>query len=84
MSKKQENHAFSVELKCKEHLKLAAISNNASSGVTIEGSIGELTSISFVENALLEIQGANGILRIDLNGDELRKALQPSAKEVKR
>jgi hypothetical protein len=43
--------------------------------VLFEGSLGELEELSMVEDAMLELRGANGILRIDLSEEELRKML---------
>jgi hypothetical protein len=33
----------------------------------------EFSEIEMIENALIQIKGANGVLRIDLSEDELRK-----------
>ena len=40
-----------------------------------EGSLGELEDLSMIEGAVLEVRGANGVLRIDLSEKELRKML---------
>jgi hypothetical protein len=45
--------------------------------VLFEGSLGELDDLSMIEGAVLEVKGSNGILRIDLNQDELTRIITP-------
>lgn len=75
MSKRTGEHAFSIELKSKEYMKRVTMSNEADDRVLIEGFLGELGELGFVEDAMLEIKGANGILRLDLKEEEFRKLL---------
>ena len=75
VSKRTVEHAFSIELKSKEYVKRVAMSNEAGDRVLIEGFLGELEELSLVEDVMLEIKGANGILRLDLKEEELRKLL---------
>jgi hypothetical protein len=51
------------------------VSNNSHERVLFEASIGELEEFSMIEGAMLEIRGTNGILRIDLSENELRRML---------
>lgn len=74
--------AFSVELNSKENVKLVTIANNKRDRVLIEGFLGKILELSFLENSLLEIRGFNGILRIDLHIDDLKKIRQHMKKEV--
>ena len=60
----KNDHAFSIEL---DIAKL----NEAGDRLLIEGYLGELIEIVFVED-LLEIKGFEGNLRIKLNEEELR------------
>ena len=76
-------HAFSVEMKSSKHVKNISMSKESHERVFFEGSLGELEELSVVEGAVLEVKGANGILRIDLSEDELRKMLSRK-KEAKR
>jgi hypothetical protein len=76
------SHAFSVEMKCKKHVKHMSVSSDPHHRVFFEGLLGELKELSMVEGAVLEIRGANGVLRIDIGEDELRKML--SRKEEKK
>jgi hypothetical protein len=68
-------HSFSIEMKSKKHVKHISLSNESHEHVLFEGSLGELEELSMVEGAVLEIKGDNGVLRIDLSEEELRKML---------
>jgi hypothetical protein len=65
----------------KRHVKNVHISDKLNQEVFIEGDLGRLVNVEIVEKMLLEIQGTNGILRVDLPEGELRKALlkEPSS-----
>jgi hypothetical protein len=83
MKTEKKSHAFSVELNHKRHLKTVAIPSDGSSSVVVEGFLGELVNLGFVEGSLLEIHGVNGSFRIDLKREEARKMCNATAKEVK-
>ena len=68
-------HAFSIEMKSRKHVKQICMSNKCQHCVLFEGHLGKLNKLSFVDGAVLEIKGTNGILRIDLSEDELQKVL---------
>jgi hypothetical protein len=63
----ENDHAFSIE---SDIVKL----NEAGDRLLIQGYIGELIKICFVEDSL-EIRGLEGKLRINLNEEELRNFL---------
>jgi hypothetical protein len=84
MKTNKEFHAFSIELNHKTHLKAVAIPSNGSGSVVVEGFLGELVNIGFVEESLLEIHGVNGSFRIDLKREEARKMYNAAVKEAKR
>lgn len=73
--RKEYEHAFSVELKSKEYVERVAIPDKAEDKVLIEGFLGELEELGLVESVMLEIKGANGILRMDLREKELKELL---------
>lgn len=73
--KKTEKHMFSIQLKSKEHVKNVTLSNDEQGTVLIEGFLGKLENVNFTEGILLEINGANGSLRMDLSDKELRKLI---------
>jgi hypothetical protein len=68
--RKEGNHAFSIELKSKEFIRNVMISNRTGERVLVEGFLGELEEVSFVEGAMLELRGSNGVLRMDLKEEE--------------
>ena len=70
MNINSESHAFNVELKHKKHLKTVAIPINGGESVVVEGFLDDLTNVRFVEDSLLEIQGENGVFRIDMKPEE--------------
>lgn len=74
---------FSVEMLSKKHVKTISMSDETHDKVLFEGNLGELEEIGMVEEIILEIKGANGIMRVDLTEEELRKMLSASAKKVK-
>lgn len=77
-----EKHAFSIELKSREYLKLVAIPNDIGDNVLIEGFLGELEAVDLVEGVMLEIRGTNGTLKMDLKEEELRKLLTKGGKQL--
>jgi hypothetical protein len=66
---------FSIELKSKENIKNLNLTHGSNGGVLIEGFLGKLTSLNFTEGILLEINGSNGCLRMDLTKKELKTIL---------
>ena len=64
---------FSIEMTSKKHVKNISLSNGSHEGVLFDGSLGNLTELSMIEGAVLEVKGVNGILRIDLSENELKK-----------
>jgi hypothetical protein len=82
MDTNPESHAFSVELKHKKHLKTVAIPINGRESVVVEGFLGKLTNVGFVEDSLLEIHGENGVFRIDMKPEEAPQ-MASVKKEVK-
>ena len=62
----KREHAFSIELKSKELLRNVTIRNDIGENVLIEGYLGELKQVS-LEEALLEVRGSNGVIRLDLS-----------------
>ena len=70
------DHTFSVEMKSKRHVKSISISDEAHDRVLFEGNIGELLELSLVESDVLEFIGANGVLRVAVTEEQLRKAIR--------
>ena len=77
-----DEHSFSVELHSKEHLRRFTILNGVGNCILVEGFLGELQQITLVEGLLLEVQCSNGVLRMEIKEDDLKRALttRPSTK----
>lgn len=71
----ETEHSFSIEMRDKRHVKSISMMNGRQRGVLFEGTLGDLRRINMIEGIVLEIECSNGVLRIDLNEEELRKAL---------
>lgn len=72
---REKEHAFSIEMRSRNHLRKVSVSNGGHDGVFIEGFLGELEELCMVEGVILELKGVNGTLRIDIKEDELRRLL---------
>ncbi|HML02572.1 MAG TPA: hypothetical protein VK487_04270 [Candidatus Bathyarchaeia archaeon] len=79
---KNLSHMFSIELKSKDFVKSLALPNDTEDKVLIEGFLGELKELGVTEGLMLEIKGINGVLRMDLKEEELRKLLNPRTKKL--
>ena len=71
-------HTFSVEMKAKKYVKNISISDEAHDRVLFEGNLGKLLELTLVED-VLEFTGVNGVLRVGLTEDQLRKALKTAS-----
>ena len=69
----EKERSFSVELKSKVNLKNITLNNDSRENVVIEGTIGKLEHAEFVEDAVLEVLGKKGVLRIDISEDEIKR-----------
>jgi hypothetical protein len=81
LEKVNKERFFSVELKSKVNLKNVTLTNGSHENVLIEGSIGQLKRAEFAEDVILEVVGDKGVLRINLNQDEIKKK-ETQQKEV--
>lgn len=69
------DRTFSIEMKSKKHVRHLSMFNESHERGLFEGSLGELAELSMIEGAVLEVRGANGVLRIDVSVDELHNML---------
>lgn len=81
---KDKERVFSIELKSKANLKNVTLTNGSSDNVLLEGTIGELVQATFAEGVILEVVGKKGVLRIDLEKDEIKKTTDQNLTEVKK
>ena len=72
MENKKER-VFSVELKSKKHLKNVTLASGSTNTALIEGTLGELVQATFKEGIILEVIGTKGVLRIDLEENEIKQ-----------
>ncbi len=75
---------FSVELKSKNDLKGMSLVSGSSDSVLVEGTIGELVQATFAEGVVLEVIGKNGVLRLDLGEDDIKRTSDQAQMEVKK
>ena len=69
----ENERSFSIELKSKGYLKNITLNNEFREKALVEGTIGELEHAEFVDDAILEVLGTKGILRINIGENELRR-----------
>jgi hypothetical protein len=69
-------HSFSVEMRSKRFVKSISISDEAHDRVLFEGNLGGLLELSLVEGDVLEFVGVNGVLRVAVTEEQLRKVLR--------
>ncbi|MCJ7635115.1 hypothetical protein MUP77_22330 [Candidatus Bathyarchaeota archaeon] len=82
-NKSGKERVFSVELKSKNSLKNVTLVNGSGDSVLIEGTIGELVQATFAEGVVLKVVGTNGVLRLDLGEDDIKKTSEQKQMEVK-
>jgi hypothetical protein len=68
-------------MKSRRHVKCISVSEGSQENVLFEGFLGKLESLSLIEGEMLEIEGANGVLRIDIKTEELTKQLLKKEQE---
>jgi len=75
MNRKIEQHSFSIEIKTEGAVKkMTYLDKN--NGVFFEGFLGELKSVKMVEDVMLEIEGNNGTVRLDITQKEMEQILE--------
>jgi hypothetical protein len=68
---KSGKHSFSVEMKDKHYVNRMSFQEEVDDHVLFEGFLGELKGVSMIEEVMLEIEGTNGILKLDITRQEL-------------
>ncbi len=75
---------FSIELISNRHLtRLSTSSKSGNGGVLIEGTLGRLLRVFFVEPEILEVKGDSGVLRLNLRKSEIAGSINVKNNEVK-
>ncbi len=81
MVKKNEKHSFSIEMKSEKCVRRMSFLDETGT-VFFEGFLGELKNVAMVEGVMLEIEGENGVLKLDITQQEMENALtQRKARE---
>jgi len=75
MNKRVEEHSFSVEMKSEQTVKRMSFEDNENGHVFFEGFLGKLQGVTMVEGLMLQIEGLNGVLRVDIAQEDLEGCL---------
>jgi hypothetical protein len=75
MCKKMDEHSFSIEMKSERWVRRMSFLDKENGKVFFEGFLGELTNVVMVESVMLEIEGRNGVLKLDITQQEMEKCL---------
>lgn len=75
MNKRVEEHSFSIEMKSEQYVKEMSLLAKEEGKVFFEGSLGILKGINLVEGVMLQMECANGVLRVDVTQKELESCL---------
>jgi hypothetical protein len=74
MGRRVEEHSFSIEMTSERSVRrMSFLDENGH--VFFEGFLGELKNISIVEGVMLEIEGRNGVLKLDITQRDMEKCL---------
>ena len=77
LNKILEEHSFSVEMKTKNAVRRMYFLDKENEQIFFEGCLGKLTCINMVEGVMLEIEGANGTLKLDITQKEIEQCMKP-------
>ena len=73
-------HSFSVQMNSAGSVSGLVI-NRKKDRIFIEGELGKIEEVEFIEEKVLTLMGENGVLRIDISRETLIEALSPKKKE---
>lgn len=82
MGKRVAEHAFSIEMKNENCVRRMSLFDGENDHVFFEGFLGKLKNVSMVEGVMLEIEGLNGIFKLDITKNEMEKCLKPKKPHV--
>jgi len=74
-NKGAKGRVFTIELDSGDALRRVSVPNGAQR-ILLEGTIGPLRYVRFVEDTILELVGTGGILRVDLSTNDLARSSQ--------
>ena len=73
---------FSIQLNSRDCIKSIVFPTDDGK-ITIEGFLGKLKSLAVTEDIMLEINGCNGSIRMDLTAQKLQQLLKRNPKKPK-
>ena len=68
--------SFSVVLASRSNLIGLVLNGERGKGVTLNGSLGEIIDIEFLDASVMVITGKNGVIRLDLTQNTLQNMLK--------
>ena len=71
---------FTIELDSGDALKKVNVPNGTQR-ILLEGTIGALEKARFMEDAILELAGTGGVLRVDLSRNDLARSIRKKREE---
>jgi hypothetical protein len=75
VTKQTEEHSFSIEMKSEQAVRRMSFFDKENNNILFEGTLGKLKNVSMVEGVMLEVEGINGVLRLDITQQEMEKCL---------
>ena len=81
MVKRNDEHSFSVEMRSKDAVKTLSFMEKENGNFFFEGFLGKLKTISMVEDVMLEIEGQNGIIKLDITSYEIENCVSLNQKK---
>jgi len=82
MSKRIEEHSFSIEMKSKDAVKTLTLIEKENNNVFFEGFLGKLKNVAMIEDVMLEIEGKNGVIKLDITSQEIEKCITQKKKKI--
>jgi hypothetical protein len=81
MTKRIEEHSFSIEMNSQACVRRMTFQDKENNRVFFEGFLGELKNVSMIEGLMLQVEGANGVLRLDIVQKDLENCVAPRGEQ---